>query len=112
MTLSLDILDRLIAFDTVSSRSNLNLISYFEDFLRARQFWVHRIPDLTEEKAGLYLEIGPQTGGGILLSAHSDVVSLGGQVLSQAPFQLTRDGDRLFGRGPTDIKGFNADACY
>ena len=59
MTLSLGILDRLIAFDTVSNRSNLDLISCFEDFLRARQFWVHRIPDLTEEKAGLYAEIGP-----------------------------------------------------
>ena len=70
MTLSLDILNRLIVFDTVSNRSNLDLISYFEDFLRARQFWVHRIPDLTEEKAGLYAQIGPQTGGGILFSAH------------------------------------------
>jgi acetylornithine deacetylase len=51
MTLSLDILDRLIAFDTVSNRSNLDLISYVEDFLRARRFRVHRIPDPTEEKA-------------------------------------------------------------
>lgn len=109
MTLSLDILDRLIAFDTVSNRSNLDLIFYVEDFLRARQFRVHRIPDLTEEKAGLYAEIGPQTGGGLLLSAHSDVVPVEGQVWSRAPFQLTRDGDRLFGRGTTDMKGFLAE---
>jgi len=109
MTLSLDILDRLIAFDTVSNRSNLDLISYVEDFLRARQFRVHRIPDLTEEKAGLYAEIGPQTDGGILLSAHSDVVPVEGQVWSRPPFQLTRDGDRLFGRGTTDMKGFLAE---
>ena len=109
MTLSLDILDRLIAFDTVSNRSNLDLISYVEDFLRARQFRVHRIPDLTEEKAGLYAEIGPQTDGGILLSAHSDVVPVEGQVWSRPPFLLTRDGDRLFGRGTTDMKGFLAE---
>ena len=109
MTLSLDILDRLIAFDTVSNRSNLDLIYYVEDFLRARQFRVHRIPDLTEEKAGLYAEIGPQTDGGILLSAHSDVVPVEGQVWSRPPFQLTRDGDRLFGRGTTDMKGFLAE---
>lgn len=109
MTLSLGILDRLIAFDTVSNRSNLDLISYVEDFLRARQFRVHRIPDLTEEKAGLYAEIGPQTDGGILLSAHSDVVPVEGQVWSRPPFQLTRDGDRLFGRGTTDMKGFLAE---
>lgn len=109
MTLSLDILDRLVAFNTVSNRSNLDLISYVEDFLRARQFRVHRIPDLTEEKAGLYAEIGPQTDGGILLSAHSDVVPVEGQVWSRAPFQLTHDGDRLFGRGTTDMKGFLAE---
>ncbi|MFT5060516.1 MAG: acetylornithine deacetylase [Polaromonas sp.] len=109
MTLSLDILDRLIAFDTVSNRSNLDLISYVEDFLRARQFRVHRIPDLTEKKAGLYAEIGPQADGGILLSAHCDVVPVEGQVWSRPPFQLTRDGDRLFGRGTTDMKGFLAE---
>ena len=109
MTLSLEILDRLITFNTVSNRSNLDLISYVEDFLRARQFRVHRIPDLSEEKAGLYAEIGPQTDGGILLSAHSDVVPVEGQVWGRAPFQLTRDGDRLFGRGTTDMKGFLAE---
>ena len=109
MTLSLDILDRLIAFNTVSNRSNLDLVSYVEDFLRARQFRVHRIPDLTQEKAGLYAEIGPQADGGILLSAHSDVVPVEGQVWSRPPFQLTRDGDRLFGRGTTDMKGFLAE---
>ena len=74
MTLSLDILDRLIAFNTVSNRSNLDLINYVEEFLRARQFRVHCIPDLAEQKAGIYAEIGPQIEGGILRSAHSDVV--------------------------------------
>gem|GEM_PF-2342113 len=109
MTRSLEILERLIAFDTVSNRSNLDLIAFVEDFLRARQFRVHRIPDLTEAKAGLYAEIGPQTDGGVLLSAHSDVVPVDGQVWTRPPFQLTRDGDRFFGRGTTDMKGFLAE---
>lgn len=109
MTLSLDILDRLIAFDTVSDRSNLDLIAYVEDFLLSRQFRVQRIPDLMEEKAGLYAEIGPGIDGGILLSAHSDVVSVDGQAWTRSPFKLTRDGDRLFGRGTTDMKGFLAE---
>lgn len=109
MTRSLEILERLIAFDTVSNRSNLDLIAFVEDFLHARQFRVHRIPDLTEAKAGLYAEIGPQTDGGVLLSAHSDVVPVEGQVWTRPPFQLTRDGDRFFGRGTTDMKGFLAE---
>ena len=36
MTRTLEILDKLISFDTVSDRSNLELIAYVEDFLKAR----------------------------------------------------------------------------
>ena len=53
MTTSLAILDRLISFDTVSHRSNIGLIDYVEDFLRARNFRLHRIYDSKQEKAGL-----------------------------------------------------------
>ena len=106
MTTSLDILDRLISFDTVSHRSNIGLIEYVEDHLRARNFRLHRIRDSKQDKAGLYAAIGPQIEGGILLSAHSDVVPVDQQVWSKPPFQLTREGDRLFGRGTTDMKGF------
>lgn len=106
MTASLNILDRLISFDTVSHRSNLSLIHYVEDYLRTRNFRLQRINDINQYKAGLYAEIGPQSEGGILLSAHSDVVPVEQQIWSKPPFQLTREGDRLFGRGTTDMKGF------
>ncbi|MEM1352300.1 MAG: acetylornithine deacetylase [Pseudomonadota bacterium] len=109
MTLSLEVLERLVAFETVSDRSNLNLIAYVEDFLRSRGFRVQRIPDPEEEKAGLFAEIGPSVDGGLLLSAHSDVVPVVGQSWSVPPFKLTRHGDRLFGRGTTDMKGFLAE---
>ncbi|MEM7472288.1 MAG: acetylornithine deacetylase [Pseudomonadota bacterium] len=109
MTLSLDILDRLIAFETVGERSNLDMIAYIENFLSSRQFRTHRIPDLTENKTGLYAEIGPSSEGGILLSAHSDVVSTEGQNWTKPPFRLTREGEMLFGRGTTDMKGFLAE---
>lgn len=106
MTNSLAILHRLISFDTVSHRSNLSLINYVEDYLRARNFRLHKIEDSTQDKAALYAEIGPQTEGGILLSAHSDVVPVADQEWSKPPFQLTRVGERLYGRGTTDMKGF------
>lgn len=109
MTPSLEILDRLIAFETVSDRSNLDLISYVEDFLKSRGFRVHRIIDPKEDKAGLFAEIGPSGDGGLLLSAHSDVVPVAGQDWSVPPFKLTRQADRLFGRGTTDMKGFLAE---
>lgn len=109
MTLSIDILDRLIAFDTVSDRSNLELIDYVDAFLTTRGFRTNRIADPVELKAGLFAEIGPGVDGGILLSAHSDVVPIDGQVWTKPPFKLMRDGDRLFGRGTTDMKGFLAE---
>lgn len=109
MTLSFEILDRLVAFETVSDRSNLALITYVEDFLRSRGFRVQRIADSEEDKAGLFAEIGPSVDGGLLLSAHSDVVPVAGQDWSVPPFKLTRQGDRLFGRGTTDMKGFLAE---
>ena len=106
MTNSLAILDRLISFDTVSHRSNLSLINFVEDYLRVRNFRLHKIEDSKQDKAALYAEIGPQTEGGILLSAHSDVVPVADQEWSKPPFQLTRVGERLYGRGTTDMKGF------
>ncbi|MEM6311366.1 MAG: M20/M25/M40 family metallo-hydrolase, partial [Pseudomonadota bacterium] len=109
MTLSLEILDRLIGFETVSARSNLDLIAYVEDFLRLRGFRVQRLDDAQEPKAALVAEIGPPVDGGLLLSAHSDVVPVAGQDWSVPPFKLTRQGDRLFGRGTTDMKGFLAE---
>ncbi len=104
---TLTILDRLVAFDTVSANSNLALIDYVESYLRDRGFALHRMPDPTGQKAGLYARIGP-AGDGILLSAHSDVVPTVGQCWLRDPFRMTREEDRLYGRGTTDMKGFLA----
>ncbi|MXX91732.1 MAG: acetylornithine deacetylase [Boseongicola sp. SB0677_bin_26] len=104
---TLAILDRLIAFDTVSASSNLALIDYVESHLRDRGFALRRLPDPTGQKAGLYARLGP-AGDGLLLSAHSDVVPTEAQGWSRDPFRLTREDDRLHGRGTTDMKGFLA----
>lgn len=104
---STDILDRLVGFDTVSARSNLPLVDFVEDYLKTRGFRTQRLPDPSGEKAGLYAEIGP-AGGGLLLSGHTDVVPVAGQDWTRDPFRLTRDGNKLYGRGTTDMKGFVA----
>ncbi len=104
---TLTVLDRLIAFDTVSENSNLTLIDYVQTYLRDRGFTVHLMPDRTWQKAGLYARLGPE-GDGILLSAHADVVPVLGQGWSRDPFRLTRVDNRLYGRGTTDMKGFLA----
>lgn len=105
---TLEILDRLVAFPTISSDSNLELIDWVEDLLRSADFAVTRIWSLDRRKAGLFARIGPEGEEGICLSAHTDVVPVEGQSWTRAPFALSREGDRLFGRGTTDMKGFLA----
>ncbi len=123
MSLTLQVLDRLVGFETVSFQSNLALIAYVENFLKERGFRIETLPSRGGQKAGLYAEIGPSMGpgiesdsGGILLSAHTDVVPVSGQTWTQKPFQLTRQvthlGERFYGRGTTDMKGFIACMLY
>lgn len=107
---TLQILDRLVAFPTVSSDSNLALIDWVQEFLQTTGFEVIRIWSSDRQKAGLFAHIGPDSGGGVCLSAHTDVVPVDGQVWTRPPFKLTDEGDRVFGRGTTDMKGFLASA--
>ncbi|QAX28863.1 acetylornithine deacetylase [Leisingera sp. NJS204] len=109
MTATLDILERLTGFDTVSRNSNLELAAYAEGFLVERGFAVVQLPSPDGSKTGLYAEIGP-AGQGVLLSAHTDVVPVDGQDWTRDPFRLTREGGRVYGRGTTDMKGYVASA--
>lgn len=107
MAQTIDILDRLIDFDTVSARSNLGIITYIEDFLTSRGFAVHKVPDASGKKAGLFATLGPDAPG-VMLSAHTDVVPVAGQEWTRDPFKLSAEGERLYGRGTTDMKGYLA----
>lgn len=109
MTRTLEILERLVAFPSVSAASNLALIDYVSDLLANADFTLNRIPSACGEKAGLFAQIGSGDNG-ICLSAHTDVVPVEGQDWSVPPFALTKQGDRLLGRGTTDMKGFLASA--
>ncbi|MGH1577999.1 acetylornithine deacetylase [Planktotalea sp.] len=110
MTRTLEILDRLVGFPTVSRDSNLDLIEYVQGLLEAAGFDVTRISGASGIKAGLYARIGPKIDGGLCLSAHTDVVPVDGQDWTRPPFSLTDEGSRVFGRGTTDMKGFLASA--
>ena len=105
---TLENLGRLIAFPTISAESNLALIDYAEDLLSKAGFATQRIPDPVLAKSGLVARIGPGGPGGVLLSAHSDVVPVQGQAWTRPPFEMTQEGDKVFGRGTTDMKGYLA----
>jgi len=103
-----DMLEKLISFNTVSDRSNLELIAFVEDYLAGWGLAPQRVADPTGTKAALFARIGPDVDGGTVLSAHTDVVPVEGQAWSRDPFSAWEDGGRLFGRGAADMKGFAA----
>lgn len=105
---SLELLERLVAFNTTSRLSNLELIDFVYERLKAAGLKPYVDYNADQTKANLYAVIGPETGGGIALSGHSDVVAVEGQDWLRDPWTLTREGSVLYGRGTTDMKGFLA----
>lgn len=104
----IDWLARLVAHDTTSSKSNLNLIDDVEPWLKEHGAQTHRVWNADRTKANLYAIIGPMVEGGVILSGHTDVVPVEGQAWSSDPWTLTEKDGKLFGRGACDMKAFSA----
>ena len=105
---SIEILKKLVSFDTTSFKSNLDLIKFIENYLNDLNIKSELIYDETKNKANLFTTIGPNLQGGIVLSGHTDVVPITKQNWTSDPFILTERDDKLFGRGSSDMKGFIA----
>ena len=106
---SIEMLKRLVAFDTTSRNSNLDLIKYIQSYLDDHQVKSTLVPNAEGTKANLFATIGPEAEGGIVLSGHTDVVPVDGQAWETDPWTLTEKPDgKLYGRGTCDMKGFIA----
>lgn len=100
----------LIAFPTVSADSNLAMIELLADRLSSAGARVEVMRDPSGAKANLFATLGPDRGGGILLSGHSDVVPVADQDWSSDPFEMVERDGKFYGRGACDMKGFIAAA--
>ncbi|WP_106477761.1 acetylornithine deacetylase [Phytohalomonas tamaricis] len=103
-----ELLTQLVAFDTVSRNSNLEMIAYLERYLRDYGIDSERIENDDGSRANLLARIGPEVEGGVVISGHTDVVPVDGQPWTTDPFTLTERDGKLFGRGSCDMKGFIA----
>lgn len=107
---TVELLDKLIGFPTVSADSNLEMIEFLAEVLEDSSARVRVFHDETGAKANLFATIGPDRDGGIVLTGHTDVVPVEGQPWSTNPFRMRESGGRLYGRGACDMKGFIAAA--
>jgi acetylornithine deacetylase len=97
---------KLIGFDTTSRGSNLALIDHVQEMLESAGARCRRTFDAGALKANLFATFGPEESGGYVLSGHTDVVPVDGQDWSSDPFKAEVRGDKLYGRGACDMKGF------
>ena len=100
------ILGRLIAFETVSTDSNFDMIHYLADLLTEAGATVDVMTSPEGGKANLFATLGQCRQGGLLLSGHTDVVPVEDQDWSSDPFKMVEKDDRLYCRCTCDMKGF------
>ncbi len=105
---SLEMITKLIGFDTTSHKSNLALIHFVRDYLADHGVESELFIDETGEKANLYATLGPDDRPGIALSGHTDVVPVDGQDWSSDPFVAEERDGLIYGRGTCDMKSFIA----
>jgi acetylornithine deacetylase len=104
----LEMLAKLVSFDTESSKSNLPLMDFVESYLTSWNIPFVRIPNAAGDKAAIYATVGPRDRGGVVLSGHTDVVPVTGQAWTSDPFTLRVEDGRAYGRGAVDMKAFDA----
>lgn len=103
-----EILARLVAFDTVSDKPNLDMAEWVRAYLAGHGIEATMLPAENGIHTNLFATIGPANTGGIGLSGHMDVVPVTGQPWDTDPFQVVERDGRLYGRGTCDMKGFVA----
>jgi acetylornithine deacetylase len=99
-------IERLIAFKTVSRDSNLGLIEWARDDLQGLGAKTRLTHDAAGKKANLFATLGDSNKPGLILSGHTDVVPVDGQDWDTDPFTASERDGRLYARGSADMKGF------
>lgn len=105
MLSAVDILGKLVAFESTSNLSNLPITAWIEDFSKQYGAQCQRIYNAEKTKANLLVRFGPQVEGGVIVSGHTDIVPVEGQEWHTNPYELSRQGDVVIARGACDMKG-------
>ena len=93
----IEMLDKLVSFDTVSRNSNLPIIEFIKDYLQGHGVESHLVYNDDNSKANLYANVGPNEVGGVILSGHTDVVPIDGQNWNSNPFKIKEHERKIYG---------------
>ena len=111
---ALPLIEKWVSFASVSRDSNLPLLDWTQARLEALGVECRRTYDDSGKKANLWATLPAENGetklGGLVLSGHTDVVPVDGQPWDTDPFAAQVIGDKLYGRGVTDMKSYGATA--
>ena len=111
---ALPLIEKWVSFASVSRDSNLPIIEWTKARLEGYGLKCSLTYDDSGKKANLWATLPAADGetkvGGLVLSGHTDVVPVDGQPWDTDPFAAQVIGDKLFGRGVTDMKSFGATA--
>lgn len=102
---SLDLAQRLLSFDTINPPGNETAcMEFFAGWLSEQGFSVS-LTSFGAGRANLIAEMaGTAEGKPLAFTGHLDTVPLGNQAWQHDPFGRDIDGDRLYGRGSSDMK--------
>ncbi|MFO7849133.1 MAG: M20/M25/M40 family metallo-hydrolase [Spirochaetia bacterium] len=113
-----EILAELVSFSCTSGGDNSQIIHFIGDYLKSLGIKPHILEGESSpagegsptggRRYNIFASVGPEKDGGVLLSGHTDVVPASSQEWHGDPFQLREAGERFYGRGTTDMKGFLA----
>ncbi|WP_199086312.1 acetylornithine deacetylase [Bosea sp. ASV33] len=105
-----EILKALIQIPSVVGQPNAAIAGWIAQYLGNLGIEAQLLPGPEGDRANLFATIGPRDIPGLVLSGHMDVVPAQEPQWRADPFRLRTEGDKLFGRGTSDMKGFLAAA--
>lgn len=107
---AIEILERLVAFPSVAGTPNGAIVGWIKDYAESHGANVAVLAGPEGDRFNLFATIGPRDVPGYILSGHMDVVPATEPDWTSDPFRLRVQGDALYGRGTSDMKGFVAAA--
>ncbi|HZG28633.1 MAG TPA: acetylornithine deacetylase [Ensifer sp.] len=107
---AIEILEKLVSIESVVGTPNGVIVDWVSAYLADLGINAKILPGPEGDRNNLFATIGPDMARGYILCGHLDVAPSDERAWASPPFRLRRHGDRLYGRGTSDMKGFLAAA--